>query len=242
MSKLSGTIDLQERLAIAERAIADAAARINELTQALGEIARAPEGDDISQKAISIGADTVSPFCIGFYQREYDPADRPYRWTGRGNLFELRFRINRSFGWDFSVALQPNPHVNIGGLRGYVDYLEIPLDISISDAIVRGAIPPRPFGRQAVLTFLLPNLFVPNQINPESADTRTLGLVFYELRAIATILNDERTLTPLGAGFPESGSSGATASTFLHEAHRDGFLRKARSSLSASVARPKKLL
>jgi len=233
MSKLASTSDLQERLAIAERAIADATARINELAQALGEIARTPEGEEDHRKAITIGADTVSPFSIGFYQREHDAADRPYRWTGRGNLFELRVRVNRSFGWDFSMELQQNPNVDIGRLRGYVDYIEIPLEISASDAVVRGVIPARPFGRQAVLTFLLPNLFVPNQIAPDSADTRTLGVVFYEFHAVPTLLNDER-----------ASSSEGLASTFVREdaqSERDGFLRKARNSLAAGVARPKKL-
>jgi hypothetical protein len=229
MSKLASTSDLQERLAIAERAIADATARINELTQALGEIARAQEGEESSRNAVTIGADTVSPFSIGFYQREHDAVDRPYRWTGRGSLFELRIRVNRNFGWDFSLELQQNAHVDIGRLRGYVDYIEIPLDVGSPEALVRGVIPARPFGRQAVLTFLLPNLFVPNQINPESGDTRTLGLVFYELRAVPSSLNDEQ---------PRSSEN----STLVHaEENRNGFLRKARTSLAAGGARPKKL-
>ena len=223
MSKLASTIDLQERLAIAERAIADAAARIEELSQALGEIAQVSEADETLRKAIAIGADTVSPFSLGFYQREYDAADRPYRWTGRGNLFELRIRVNRSFAWEFCLELQQNAHVDVGKLRGYVDYIEIPLEISTSDAAVRGIIPARPFGRQAVLTFLLPNLFVPAQINPESGDTRTLGLVFYELRATPTLLHEEH-------------SRSSDASSFVHaEANRDGFLRKARASLAGGV-------
>lgn len=228
MSKVASTIDLQERLAIAERAIADATARIDELSQAVGEIAQTSAGDEISQKPLAIGADTVSPFSLGFYQREYDAADRAYRWTGRGNFFELRIRLNRSFAWDFSMELQQNAHVDIGRLRGYVDYIEIPLEVSASDAVVRGAIPARPFGRQAVLTFLLPNLFVPNQINPESGDTRTLGLVFYELRAVPTLLNEEH-------------AHSSDAAAFVHaEGNRDGFLRKARTSLVGG-GRPKKL-
>jgi len=221
MSKLASTIDLQERLAIAERAIADSAARITELTRALGEIAQAPGSDVLQSHPITIGADTVSPFCIGFYQREFDAADRPYRWTGRGSLFELRFPVNRNLAWDFSMELQQNAHVDIGRLRGYVDYLEIPLEIVTSGNVVRGTVPARPLGRQAVLTFLLPNLFVPNQINPESADTRTLGLVFYEFRAVASILNEDSA---------ETGS-----------VREDGFQRKARASLAAGMSRAKKL-
>ena len=230
MSKLASTAELQERLAIAERAIAEAEVRINQLSHALGEIATASEGDDISAKPITVGADTVSPFSAGFYQREYDSADRPYRWTGRGNLFELRMRVNRSFEWDFSMEIQPNPHVDIGRLRGYVDYMEVPLDISTTAAAVRGIIPARPFGRQAVLTFLLPNLFVPNQINPESTDSRTLGVVFYEFRAVPSILNEARAPIAVGRGHSETAPSEATA----------GLLHKARTSLAAGIARSKK--
>jgi hypothetical protein len=121
------------------------------------------------------------------------------------------------------MELQQNAHVDVGKLRGYVDYIEIPLEISASDAAVRGIIPARPFGRQAVLTFLLPNLFVPNQTNPESGDTRTLGLVFYELRATPNLLHEEH-------------SRSSDASSFGHvEANRDGFLRKARASLAGGV-------
>jgi hypothetical protein len=220
-------MDVQERLAIAERAIADAAARISELTQALGEIAQVAESDISQSKPITIGADSVSPFCIGFYQREFDAADRPYRWTGRGNLFELRFPLNRSFGWDFSMELQHNDHVDLGRLRGYVDYLEIPLEFGTSEAVVRGVIPPRAFGRQAVLTFLLPNLFVPNQINSESTDMRTLGLVFYELHAVATILNEERATAP---------------AAMRSEAQPEELVRKARTSVTAGTVRSMKVL
>lgn len=225
MSKLASMTELQERLAIAERAIADFGARIEELSQALGEITNASPGDETSQKELMVGADSVSPFCIGFYQREYDAADRPYRWTGRGNLFELRIRIDRSFRWHFSMELQQNAQVDTGRLRGFVDYIEIPLEVGASDAVVRGVIPPRPFGRQAVLTFLLPNVFVPNQVNPESTDTRSLGLVFYELRVVPIRLNE--TLPP--------------RSSIVGGDNSKNFLQKARSSLAASVARTGKL-
>ena len=224
MSKSGSLTDLQERLAIAERAIADSAARIEELSRALGEITEGAQADEASQKEVTIGADSVSPFCIGFHQREYDAADRPYRWTGRGNLFELRIRVDRSFRWHFAMELQPNTHVDIGRLRAYVDYIEIPIEVSDAESLVRGVIPARPFGRQAVLTFLLPNLFVPNQVNPESTDTRSLGVVFYELRLVPIRLNE-------------------VPSDVQPEAVREdgkGILERARSSLAASV-RPRKL-
>jgi len=235
MSKLVSAADLQERLAIAERAIADATVRINELSHALGEIAQTPEGDEVSRKALAIGADTVSPFSTGFYQREYDAAGRAYRWTGRGNLFELRIRLSRSFGWDFVMELQQNAHVDVAQLRGFVDYIEVPVEISAPEALVRGTIPARPFGRHAVLTFLLPNLFVPSQISSESSDTRSLGLVFYALRAAPAFQNEERppasSAAPSGPG---AASAGSSAAAFVHQgATGNGFLQKARASLAA---------
>lgn len=226
MSKLGSLTDLEERLAIAERAIADAAGRIGELTEALADLTQASGmGDVANTKPIVIGADSVTPFCTGFYQREYDPADRPYRWTGRGSLFELRFPVDRSFEWNFAMEMQRHAHVDISRLRAYVDYLEIPIHVEPIEAIVRGVIPARPFGRQAVMTFQLPNLFVPNQLNPESTDARTLGVVFYDFRAIPSLLdsNVDGDLTQSKSVSTELGS----------------FLRKARSSLATSVARAK---
>src|ERR1700731_959649 len=187
MSKLGSLTDLQERLVITERAIADATVRIGELAGALADLTQASGMGDIAKaKPIVIGADTVTPFCIGFYQREYDAADRPYRWTGRGHLFELRFPIDRSFDWNFVMELQSNTHVDISRFRAYADYLEIAIQVDRIEAVVRGTIPARPLGRQAVMTFQQPDLFVPNQISPESTDARTLGVVFYEFRAIPT--------------------------------------------------------
>jgi hypothetical protein len=238
MSKLGSLTDLQERLAITERAVADATARLGELTGALADITQASGIGDIAKaKPIVIGADTVTPFCIGFYQREYDAADRPYRWTGRGNLFELRFAVDRSFEWNFAMELQSNTHVDISRLRAYADYLEIETQVDPLGAIVRGIIPARPLGRQVVMTFQQPDLFVPNQINPESTDARTLGVVFYEFRAIPTLLDNagEDAVLPVRT----SATAAPPSKSVSADAGNESFLRKARSSLSAGVARAK---
>jgi hypothetical protein len=238
MNKSVNAVELQERLAMAERAIADASVRITELTGALADIAQASGMGDIAKaKPIVIGADTVTPFCIGFYQREYDVADRPYRWTGRGNLFELRFAIDRSFDWNFIMELQSNTHVDISRLRAYVDYLEIAIQVDRTEAVVRGIIPARPLGRQVVMTFQQPDLFVPNRINPESADARTLGVVFYEFRAIPTLLDSSSDGVVFSARV--SATTALPPRSVSADASNESFLRKARSSLSASVARAK---
>jgi hypothetical protein len=130
---------------LAEQAIADAAARIVDLTRAVSEMARIGRPPDLAKiRPIAIGADCVSPFSVGFYDREFDAADRPYRWTGRGAMFELRLQIDRNPEWDFSMELQKNPHVDISQLRAYLDYIEIPIRASGSDAVVAGTIPQKP--------------------------------------------------------------------------------------------------
>jgi hypothetical protein len=184
MTRQAETSDMAERLRIVERALAEATAQIGELANAIAEMADITGlSDPASTQPLTINADDITPFAVGFYQREFDTADRPYRWTGKGSFFELRVRISRNFEWPFIMELQRNRHVNISKLRGYVDYMEIPVQANEADGYIRGIIPSKPFGSSAILTFQLPNLFAPKQIDPDSADNRTLGVVFYEIRA-----------------------------------------------------------
>jgi hypothetical protein len=184
MTRQVETSEMAERLRIVERALAEATAQIGELASAMAEVADLTGlSDAASTQPVTISADDITPFAVGFYQREFDTADRPYRWTGKGSFFELRVRINRNFEWSFVMELQRNRHVNISKLRAYVDYMEVPVESNDADGYIRGVIPSRPFGSSAILTFQLPNLFVPKQIDHDSPDNRTLGVVFYDIRA-----------------------------------------------------------
>jgi hypothetical protein len=184
MSRQAETSEIAERLRIVERALAEATAQISELASAVAEVAGITGlSDAASTQPLTISADDITPFAVGFYQREFDTADRPYRWTGKGSFFEMRIRINRNFEWSFIMELQRNRHVNISKLRAYVDYMEIPVQANEADGYIRGAIPSKPFGSSAILTFQLPNLFVPKQIDQDSTDNRALGVVFYDIRA-----------------------------------------------------------
>ncbi|HEY3776697.1 MAG TPA: hypothetical protein VGL35_01425 [Rhizomicrobium sp.] len=206
MGKTITAVDIEDRLVLAEQAIAEAAARIAELTRAVSEMARVGRPPDLAKvRPIVIGADFISPFTVGFYDREFDAADRPYRWTGRGTMFELRLQIDRNPEWDFAMELQKNPHVDISRLRAYLDYIEIPIKASGSDALVRGTIPQKPFCNSATLTFRLPNVFVPKEVNADSPDTRTLGLVFYGFHAVPKLVEDT-VCSSMGA----NGSTGIT--------------------------------
>ncbi|MGD0191525.1 MAG: hypothetical protein ABSD74_12360 [Rhizomicrobium sp.] len=176
--------DLSLRLLLAERAIVEAGVRIGELSTALAKLTGVQAGSPAPQhQSVVVDADAVSPFSLGFYQREYDKLGRPFRWTGKSDIFELRLRLDRNVPWEFTLELQPNANVDIKTLRAYADYVEIPIEVDGARKLLTGVIPERPFGTLATVTFLLPNRFVPAQVNPTAEDTRTLGVIFYELRA-----------------------------------------------------------
>ena len=176
--------DLTIRLLLAERAVAEQASRIAELTAALAGLTGV-EQPSAGDQTIVVDADAVSPLALGFYHREFDKLGRPFRWTGKSDLFEFRVRLNRGAPWSFELELQGNPNVDMKKLRGFVDYIEIPVEIDDANKIVSGTIPERIFGATATVSFLLPNTYVPSVINPTVQDDRTLGLIFYELRAKA---------------------------------------------------------
>lgn len=191
MSKLSDVNNAEMRIALAERAIAEMATRISELTVALANVAQLKSAaDGAVEEDIFIGADEISPFTTGFYQREHDRADRPYRWTGRGDFFEMRFKANRNIEWSFSIETAPNPHIDILALQAFVDYVQVPVEIHENGKLITGTIPQKLFSNTATLTFSLPGSFVPNIIDPMSSDARKLGIVFYELVATPRKLSD----------------------------------------------------
>ena len=174
--------ELKIRLALAERAIAESASRIAELSCALAEFTGVEQRSGASA-AIFLDADSVSPFALGFYNREFDKLGRPFRWTGKSDIFEIRLRLNRNAPWTFAMEVQANPNVDTRNLRGFVDYIEVPIEADEAGKFVTGSIPERYFGMTATLTFLLPNTYIPSIVNPSVQDNRTLGLIFYELRA-----------------------------------------------------------
>ena len=173
---------LEFRVTLLERSLTDAMARIGELTEAVGGLAKlAPGGQQQTPSSIEIDADGVAPFAGGFYRREEDSEGRPFRWTGRTDFFEIRIPADRNFEWAFTLEVKSNAHVNASSLRAYVDYAEVPVEVE-AGKYVRGTLPRRPFSGMATLTFYLPVKFVPSAVDPKVKDARTLGLIFYGLR------------------------------------------------------------
>jgi hypothetical protein len=177
MNRASRSDELEFRVRLLERSLADTVARLGELTKASSaEVAAGP------RETITIDSDGIAPFASGFHARELDASGRPFRWTGGDDFFELRFFADRNIPWTFEMNLMPNPHVDLLTLRAFVDYAEVPIHIEMAGEKVTGALPVKPFSTLTTLTFYLPSCFVPSQLDPESVDHRSLGVVFYGLR------------------------------------------------------------
>jgi hypothetical protein len=178
-SRTEGELDF--RLGLIERAVAEQGRRLDEFIGAL-------DGDEIGSRpaprAIIVDADSVSPFAAGFHFRETDATGRPYRWTGRGDFFEIRLRLDRSVEWTFELDLRGNDHVNVAPIRAFADYIEVPVGSGGPGGHPMGLIPAKTHSELLVLTFYLPTHFVPSRLDPSSVDHRTLSAVFYGLKLV----------------------------------------------------------
>lgn len=172
--------ELEFRVKLLERSLADTVARLGELTKALS--AANLESAGTVRQTITIDADGVAPFASGFHARELDASGRAFRWTGGDDFFECRFFADRNIPWTFEMNLMPNSHVDLLTLRAFVDYAEVPIHIEMAGESVTGSLPVKPFSTLTTLTFYLPSCFVPSQLDPASVDHRSLGVVFYGLR------------------------------------------------------------
>jgi hypothetical protein len=181
MNEAASGPDLDFRVGLIERAVAENARRLGELAHALeGERQSAEHG----LQPIIMNADSVAPFAAGFHFREFDATGRAYRWTGKGDFFELRVALDRSSEWTLELDLRGNDHVSVETLRAFADYIEIPLRFAGSMPHFSGTLPKKTCSNLAVLTFYLPAHFVPSRLDPSSVDHRSLSAVFYELKLV----------------------------------------------------------
>lgn len=181
MSGSDQTDRLEFRVRLLERSVADAAARLGELARSISE-ANGGLGIAAPEQTIVIDADGIAPFASGFHARELDASGRPFRWTGGDDFFEMRLFADRNLPWTFELTVMPNPHVDVKGMRAFVDYVEVPVEVDAPCERVTGSLPVKPFSTLTTVTFYLPSHFVPSQLDPSSPDHRSLGVVFYGLR------------------------------------------------------------
>jgi hypothetical protein len=188
----------QLRTALIERNLRELATELSDLRRTLAEVVGAaatilPTADTV----VTISPDDVSPFAMGFFAREFGN-DRPYRWTGDGDVFELRITLNRSCDWQFIMHADPAHGVELGLLKAFVDYAEIPLQIIPGANHVHGVVPRKLFSNQLVLSFYHRQKSVPNQQDPSNPDNRSLCLAFYELK-LSPELSQPVVLQPVDA-------------------------------------------
>jgi hypothetical protein len=181
MDNSSAKDALSFRVKLIERAVAEQGRRLDGLLHALSEV---EEGDRRVPEKIVVDPVSVSPFAAGFHFHELDGAGRPYRWTGRGDFFELRVQMNRDVDWTFELELRGNDHVSVEPLRCFVDYVEVPVSFGGPSWLAMGPVPAKPLSTYAVLTFFLSEHFIPSKLDPASVDHRRLSAVFYGLTLV----------------------------------------------------------
>ncbi|MGH6878658.1 MAG: hypothetical protein ACREHV_14950, partial [Rhizomicrobium sp.] len=152
MNDSGSSSDLEFRVALLGRAVAENARKLGEVAQALEQ---RRNGRKQEPQMIVVDADSVAPFAAGFHFREFDASGRPYRWTGRGDFFELRIALDRNVEWTFEMELRGNDHVNVAPLRAFADYVEIPVRFAGSAPLFSGTLPSKTCSSHAVLSFYL---------------------------------------------------------------------------------------
>lgn len=172
----------QLRTTLIERNLREITLQLDELRKIVAELvgARAdivPPDDAV----VTVSPDNVAPFAMGFYAREYGNG-RPYRWTGDGNVFELRIHLNRCCDWRFTMHADPANGVDLQATKAFVDYAEIPLEVVAGANLISGTVPRKLFASQLVLSFYHPQSVVPNHFDSSSPDARSLCMAFYEMR------------------------------------------------------------
>jgi hypothetical protein len=178
---------LQARIALLERRLQFVA---DEVSVALARIALAADGaaanggEQRYPSTLSFDADSLSPFALGFYEREYDSDSKAFRWTGNGPICELRFHLDRGEDRAFRMAVGTTPEDILAQVNGFVDYAPVPLALEEDGPhrLVTGSIPKRQHARLAVVSFLL-GREVPQRTEANGAEDHAedqwLGFRFY---------------------------------------------------------------
>jgi len=98
------------------------------------------------------------------------------------------------------MHLMSNANVDLTQLRAFVDYAEVPIQLEASGAHIHGPVPAKHFSHLITLTFYLPSNFVPSRLDPNSADNRSLGVVFYGLKLDPVGVDESADVGTLEAG------------------------------------------
>ncbi|MGK7914527.1 MAG: hypothetical protein AB4038_03140 [Prochloraceae cyanobacterium] len=120
----------------------------------------------------------------GFYELEYDKQGKTMRWTGLSNSFFFDLCFDRTKDKKLILeALSPLSEQNISQMQCFVDNSATKLSISQEqgNCQVTASIPATSSVTNTKISFVVPELIKPCDIDAEQKDTRTLGVVFYRL-------------------------------------------------------------
>jgi len=120
----------------------------------------------------------------GLYELEYDQLGHPYRWAGPERSFHFDLHLDRTVPLELRIRLGKHPIGTGEGLRCFSDDVELPLVRGPSIAFVEftAVLLPREILGATRLNFVAAQSFVPKLAEGEAGDSRTLCVLFYELK------------------------------------------------------------
>ncbi|MGL5938808.1 MAG: hypothetical protein ACRC2S_00245 [Waterburya sp.] len=133
---------------------------------------------------IIISADFPLSAENGFYELEYDERGKTMRWTGLNNsfFFDLCFDRNREKQLTLDI-LSPLSEKNVTQIKCFIDNLETTVTTTFNQGIcqVNTFILPNNNIANTKISFVVPELIKPSEIDSNRKDNRNLGVVFYQL-------------------------------------------------------------
>ena len=120
----------------------------------------------------------------GFYELEYDHQGKTMRWTGLSNSFFFDLCFDRIKEKELVLeVLSPLSEQNINQIQCFVDNSETKLSLSKEQVPwqLTALIPANSKTTNTKISFVVPELIKPCDIDSEQKDTRKLGVVFYSL-------------------------------------------------------------
>ena len=142
---------------------------------------------DVPQQVVDelvISADFPLSADNGFYQLEYDARGKTMRWTGLSNSFGFDLCFDRTKDKIIILEiLSPLSEKNIPEMKCFVDHRETPLSIAKKDGICQltASLAANNQLSNTKISYQIPELIRPCDINPNQKDERNLGVAFYQL-------------------------------------------------------------
>ena len=172
MQSAAGDTHADLRLTLLERQVTDLAATIEALRHILPPATGLPE-------TLHLSADDIASFGVGFHPREFDEAGTPFRWTGRGDFFELRAMLDRSVPRQLELRLRAPRIEALEPVSVFIDYAEVAADLSNGGADHRlRCILPAAAGGRVVVTVYAPNTTLHEGSVPAQSGHK-VGVMFF---------------------------------------------------------------